>query len=203
MIPFLSSVAVISLSGVMMPGPMFAVAVTRSYKSQFAGTKMALGHAIVEIPLMLLIYFGLAQFFDEKPVQIVLYLVGGSILVWMGTSMFRKRNQSVNKARDLPYNSVLAGVNTSAANPLFFLGGAGVCSMLIMKSLSFGLTGFVLLITVHLLCDFGWLSFISVIIHRTKSMWRTKFQEGLLITCSFLLIGFGAWFLFSGIRLVV
>ena len=60
MIPFLSSVAVISLSGVMMPGPMFAVAVTRSYKSQFAGTKMALGHAIVEIPLMLLIYFGLA-----------------------------------------------------------------------------------------------------------------------------------------------
>ncbi len=203
MIPFLSSVAVISLSGVMMPGPMFAVAVTRSYRSQFAGTKMALGHAIVEIPLMLLIYFGLAQFFDEKPVQIALYLVGGSILVWMGASMFRKRNQSVNKARDLPYNSVLAGVITSAANPLFFLWWAVVGSMLIMKSLSFGLTGFVLLITVHLLCDFGWLSFISVIIHRTKSMWRKKIQEGLFITCSFLLIGFGAWFLSSGIRLVI
>jgi threonine/homoserine/homoserine lactone efflux protein len=88
MLPFLSSVAVISLSGVMMPGPMFAVAVAKSYKSQFAGAKMAVGHAIVEIPLMLLIYFGLARFFDEKPVQIALYLVGGAILVWMGIGMF-------------------------------------------------------------------------------------------------------------------
>jgi len=203
MFPFLSSVAVISLSGVMMPGPMFAVAVAKSYKSQFAGTKMALGHAIVEVPLMLLIYFGFARFFDEEPVQIVLYLVGGAIMVWMGIGMFRRRGRSVEEGRDLSYNSVFAGVVTSAANPLFFLWWAAVGSMLIMKSLSFGLTGFALLVTVHLLCDFGWLSFISVLVHRTKSLWRGKFQEGLLVTCSWLLIGFGGWFLSSGIRLVV
>ena len=73
MLPFLGSVAVISLSGVMMPGPMFAVTVAKSYKSQSAGIKIALGHALVEIPVMLLIYFGLAQFFYEEPVQIGLY----------------------------------------------------------------------------------------------------------------------------------
>jgi len=203
MLPFLSSVAVISLSGVMMPGPMFAVAVAKSYKSQFAGAKMAVGHAIVEIPLMLLIYFGLARFFNEEPVQIALYLVGGAILVWMGIGMFRKRNMVIEKGRDLPYNSVVAGVATSAVNPLFFLWWAAVGSMLIMKSLSFGLTGFALLITVHLLCDFSWLSFISVLIYRTKSLWKGKVQEGLLIACSLLLIGFGGWFLSSGIGLVI
>jgi len=202
-LPFLSSVAVISLSGVMMPGPMFAVAVAKSYKSQFAGAKMAVGHAIVEIPLMLLIYFGLARFFNEEPVQIALYLVGGAILVWMGIGMFRKRHMVIEKGRDLPYNSVVAGIATSAINPLFFLWWVAVGSMLIMKSLSFGLIGFALLITVHLLCDLGWLSFISVIVYRTKSLWKGKVHEGLLIACSLLLIGFGGWFLSSGIGLVI
>jgi threonine/homoserine/homoserine lactone efflux protein len=203
MVPFLSSVAVISLSGVMMPGPMFAVTVARSYRSQLAGVKMALGHAIVEVPLMLLIYFGLARFFDQEPVQVALYLVGGAILVWMGISMFRKRSLTVSESRELSYNSVIAGVVTSAANPFFFLWWVAVGSMLVMKSLSFGLTGFILLITVHLACDFGWLFFISTVVYRTKAMWREKFRVGLLMACSFLLIGFGGWFLSSGIRLVV
>ena len=203
MVPFLSSVAVISLSGVMMPGPMFAVTVAKGYKSQFAGAKMALGHAIVEVPLMLLIYFGLARFFDQGPVQITLFLAGGALMVWMGIGMLRRSRQSIEEAKDLPYNSVAAGAITSIANPFFFLWWAAVGSMLIMKSLSFGVTGFVLLITVHLLCDFGWLFFVSVIVHRTKSRWREKFRVGLFMACSFLLIGFGGWFLSSGIRLLV
>jgi len=203
MLPFLSSVAVISLSGVMMPGPMFAVAVARSYRSQFAGVQMALGHAIVEVPLMLLIYFGLARFFDREPVQIALYLVGGSILIWMGASMLRKRGGSLDGGTELPYNSVIAGVVTSAVNPFFFLWWAAVGSMLVMKSLSFGLIGFILLIVVHLSCDFGWLFFISSVVNRTKSRWKEKFRVGLFVACSFLLIGFGGWFLSSGIRLVV
>ncbi len=203
MLPFLSSVAVISLSGVMMPGPMFAVAVARSYRSRFAGVQMALGHAIVEVPLMLLIYFGLARFFDREPVQIALYLVGGSILIWMGASMFRRRSGSIDGGTELPYNSVVAGVVTSAVNPFFFLWWIAVGSMLVMKSLSFGLVGFILLVVVHLGCDFGWLFFISSVVHRTKARWKEKFRIGLFIACSFLLIGFGGWFLSSGIRLVV
>ena len=185
-----------------MPGPMFAVTVARSYKSQFAGTKMALGHAIVEVPLMLLIYFGFARFFNEEPVQIALYLVGGAIMVWMGISMFNKRDMVIEKGKDLPYNSLVAGIVTSALNPFFILWWAAVGSMLVMKSLSFGLIGFALLITIHLLCDFGWLSLVSNIVYRTKSLWRRKFQEGLLIACSWLLVGFAVWFIVSGIRLV-
>ena len=201
MVPFLSSVAVISLSGVMMPGPMFAVTVSRSYRSPFAGAKMALGHAIVEIPLTLLIYFGLGRFFENDPVQIALYLVGGSLLIWMGISLFRQRHRPIEEAGDIKFNTVLAGVITSAANPFFFLWWAAVGSMLIMKSLSFGTTGLILLIVIHLLCDFGWLIFISNVVYRTHSMWKEKARVGLLIACSFLLMGFGGWFLTSGIQI--
>jgi len=200
--PFLSSVALVSISGVMMPGPAFAVTVARSYRSQFVGLKIALGHAIVEVPLMLLIYFGFGRFFEREPVQITLYLVGGAILVWMGINMFRKRGSVVERDREVHHRSVIAGVATSLLNPLFFLWWAAVGSMLIMKSLTFGFIGFALLIIVHLLCDFGWLAFVSVLVYRTKSLWGGKVQAGLLTACSVLLIGFGGWFLSSGLRLV-
>jgi len=59
---FLLSVMVISLSGVMMPGLMFGVTLTKSLKSPWAGAQIALGHAVIEIPLILLIYFGFARF---------------------------------------------------------------------------------------------------------------------------------------------
>ncbi|MDD5510312.1 MAG: LysE family transporter [Dehalococcoidales bacterium] len=202
MFPFLSSVALVSISGVMMPGPAFAVTVARSYRSQFVGLKIALGHAIVEVPLMLLIYFGFGRFFEREPVQITLYLVGGAILVWMGINMFRKRGSVVERDREVHHRSVIAGVATSLLNPLFFLWWAAVGSMLIMKSLTFGFIGFALLIIVHLLCDFGWLAFVSVLVYRTKSLWGGKVQAGLLTACSLLLIGFGGWFLSSGLRLV-
>ncbi len=203
MLPFLLSVALISLSGVMMPGPLFAVTVAKSYKSQFAGIQIALGHAIVEIPLILLIYFGFAQFFQDELVQLILSVVGGAVLIWLGIGMFKARARVVGMGKDLPYNSVTAGVVTSILNPLFILWWATIGSMLIMSSLNFGTTGFVLFVPVHWLCDLVWLSFVSILIYKTQSLWGRKFQEGLFITCSLLLIGFGGWFLISGLRLVM
>jgi len=125
------------------------------------------------------------------------------MLMWLGISMFRARAEVIERGKDLPYNSVIAGVVTSAANPFFLLWWVAVGSMLVMKSLEFGITGFILLIAVHLACDFGWLFFISTVVYRTKAMWKEKFRVGLLIACSFLLIGFGGWFLSSGIHLVI
>jgi len=72
-----------------------------------------------------------------------------------------------------------------------------------MRFFHFGTMGLTLFIVVHWLCDLVWLSFVSVLVYKTQSLWGRKFQEGLFIVCSLLLVGFGAWFLVSGIQLVV
>jgi len=203
MLPILLSVVVISLSGVMMPGPVFAVTIAKSYKSQLAGTQIALGHAIVEIPLMLLIYFGFARFFQEELVQIVLYLGGAGMLFWLGIAMFKAKTRVVKRGQNLPYNSVTAGIMTTALNPACYLWWVIIGSMLIMNSLEFGIVGFALLVPVHLLCDAVWLLFVSMLVYKTQSLWGRKFQEGLFTACSLLLIGFGGWFLVSGLQLVL
>jgi len=203
MLPILLSVVVISLSGVMMPGPMFAVTLAKSYKSPWAGAQISLGHAVIEVPLILLIYFGFAPFFQNTIVQLVLGIVGGGMIIWLGISMFRARAQVVRGGKDLPYSAFTAGILTSGLNPFFLLWWATVGSLLVMRFLEFGIMGLAIFIVVHWLCDLVWLSFISVMVYKTHSLWGRKFQEGLFIACSLLLVGFGGWFLISGIQLVV
>ena len=203
MLPILLSVVVISLSGVMMPGPMTAVTLAKSYRSAWAGAWIALGHAVIEVPLILLIYFGFAQFFENSLVQLGLSVVGGGMIFWLGIAMFRARTKVVHQGKDLPYNAFTAGILTSVFNPFFLVWWATIGSMLIMKFLDFGTTGLMVFIVVHWLCDLVWLSLVSTLVYRTRSLWGRKFQEGLFIACSLLLAGFGAWFLISGIQLVV
>ncbi len=203
MLPILLSVVVISFSGVMAPGPMFAVTLAKSYKSPWAGTQIALGHAVIEVPLILLIYFGFAQFFQNSMVQLVLSILGGGMIIGLGISMFRARARIVKGGKDLPYSAFTAGIFTSGLNPFFLLWWATIGSLLIMRFLEFNTTGLIVFIVVHWLVDLLWLSFISVLVYRTHSLWGKKFQEGLFIACSLLLVGFGGWFLVSGIQLVV
>jgi hypothetical protein len=92
---FLISVVFISLSGVMMPGPVFAVTVIKGYRSKKAGVLIALGHGIVEFPLIFLLYFGLSGFFASTVVQKVIGIVGGSMLVYMGFQTFKTRKKEV------------------------------------------------------------------------------------------------------------
>ena len=202
MLPILLSIVVISFSGVMMPGPMFAVALAKSYRSPWAGTLMSLGHAVIEVPLILLIYFGFAQFFQNTIVQIVLSIAGGAMIVWMGISMFRVRTEVVRKGKDLPYNAFVAGIITSGFNPFFLVWWATIGSMLIMRFLVFGTVGIVAFIVVHWSCDLVWLTLVSNVIYRTHRFWGVRVQEWLFIGCSLLLVGFGGWFFISGLQLI-
>ena len=49
LLSFLLSVVFVSLSGVMMPGPVFAVTVAKGYRSKVAGVLIALGHGAIAV----------------------------------------------------------------------------------------------------------------------------------------------------------
>jgi len=54
---FLVSAVGISLTGVMLPGPMTAATIAKGYSDRNAGALIAIGHAVIEIPLIVAIYF--------------------------------------------------------------------------------------------------------------------------------------------------
>ena len=87
MTAFLLQAVLISLSGVMAPGPLSAAIVGHSQRSPHAGALGALGHGVVEFPLMALILFGFATWAEAPLVGPVIGLAGGFVLLWMGLSM--------------------------------------------------------------------------------------------------------------------
>ena len=200
MLAALGTVIITSLSGVMAPGPMFAVTLAKSLKSPWAGIQVSLGHAVIEVPLILLVYFGLARFFVNNTVQLVLGILGGSMIIWMGVSLFRARGLISREGKDTTYSAFIAGILMSGLNPFFLVWWITVGSLLLMNFLdAIGTWGLTLFIIVHWLCDFVWLSLLSFSIYRTRTFWGQRTQEWVFIILSIALLYFGVQFIVKGI----
>jgi len=196
----LGTVIVTSLSGVMAPGPMFAVTLAKSLKSPWAGVLVSLGHAVVEVPLILLVYFGLARFFENEVVSLVLGVLGGGMIMWMGISLFRARRAMAREGKDTTYNAFMAGILMSGLNPFFLVWWVTVGSLPLMNFLdAVGTWGLSLFIIVHWLCDLVWLSLVSVVIYRTRTFWGPKIQEWVFVALALVLLYFGGQFIVKGI----
>jgi len=194
---FLLSAAGISLSGVMLPGPLTAATITKGYHNGNAGIFIALGHAVVEVPLMAAIYLGFARFFVYPQVKTAIGLAGGLMLIVMGLMVVRNLRRSHNNPVDLPYNSLVTGIVMTGANPYFFVWWATIGIALIATAASFGLIGLLIFAVVHWSCDLAWSEFISISVFRTKHLWTRKVEIIVFSICASVLIGFGIWFCIS------
>ena len=199
---FLASVALISLTGVLMPGPLFAVTIEKAAKRKTAGLLIAVGHGIVEFPLMFLIYYGIEQIVASEilqTVQITVGLVGGLLMMFMGVQTFRNRNKTIEKYKSPKHESLLAGIWTTAANAGFILWWLTIGTTLIITARSFGLLPFVVFAVVHWLCDFLWYTGISFAIFKSKQFWTARVHQAIFFFCFAVLIGFGVWFFTSAL----
>ena len=194
---FLLSAAGISLSGVMMPGPLTAATIAKGYRQQNAGVFIALGHAVIELPLMALIYFGFAQFFASPEVKKVIGLAGGLMLIFMGLMVLRSFRKNMGETADLPYSPLVTGIVLTGANPYFFLWWATIGIALIVTAAQFGIWGLVIFAVVHWSCDMVWEQCVSVSVFRTRHLWTQKVQRIVFGICAAVLVGFGVWFCVS------
>ena len=194
---FLLSAVAISLSGVMAPGPLTAATITKGYRDKYAGIFIALGHAVIELPLMALIYFGFANFIASPEVKRIIGLVGGLMLIFMGSMLFRTMNKAIGEAADLPYNSLTTGIMMTGANPYFFLWWATIGIVLIYGAAEFGVYGLVIFAIVHWSCDLFWEQLVSYTVFKTRHLWTLKVQKVVFGICALVLIGFGIWFCVS------
>ena len=200
---FLLSVIAISVTGVMMPGPVTAVTIAKGAQRKEAGALIAVGHGLVELPLILLMYFGLAHFFVIPAVKISVGLAGGVVLVWMAWSMFRARPSIFDEQKEMAHSSVITGLVTTAVNPYFFVWWATVGVVLLATASEFGSTGVVAMSVVHWLCDCGWLLLISWAVFKSKPLWTERVNRLVFGVCSAIMAGFGSWFIYSSIDLAI
>jgi len=182
-----------------MPGPLFAITIKKAATSKISGALIALGHGIVEVPLMFLIFFALSQFEIPAALQVAVGLVGGFLMIFMGVQTFRSRHKQDNSTISPKRDSVIAGVYTTAANAGFILWWLTIGTTLILNAKLFGLLGFSIFAGVHWLCDFSWYTVAAFLIFKSQRFWNDRVRMGVTLFCVAVFIGFGLFFMGSAL----
>jgi len=201
LIIFLSQVFVISLSGVMAPGPVTAAAIAMGSRNRFAGPLMAIGHGIIEFPLMILIILGMDKILKSTPTKITIGLAGGAFLLFMAIGMlksFRKTEQ--DDPRPAKTGPLTAGILLSGGNPYFLIWWATVGLALAMTAKGLGIWAFALFAIVHWLCDFVWLTALSLASFKGSVLLGPRSQRIVILICGLALLVFGLFFIHSAGR---
>lgn len=195
---FLVQVIVISLSGVMAPGPVTAAAIATGSRNRYAGTFIALGHGIIEFPLMILIILGMGKILESTKTQIVIGLAGGTFLLIMAIQMLinlKTASSTQNQVRK--EKPILTGLILSAGNPYFLVWWATVGLTLATGARQLGIWAFALFAIVHWLCDCIWLQALSWASFKGSALLGPRRQRIVLMICSVALLFFGLFFLYN------
>ena len=195
---FMLEAILVSLSGVMAPGPMTTMVIGKGNESPHAGALVAVGHGIVEGPLMIAVFYGVGRVLDQARVQAAIAIVGGAFLLLMSAGMFRKLKAGDVQSSQSHRSPVGAGILLSLGNPYFLVWWATVGATLVMRSVQFGVMGFVALAVVHWSCDFAWSYFLSALSYKGGQFFGRGFQRGIFVTCGVLLVFFSGKLIFDG-----
>jgi len=198
LITFLITAVAISLSGVLAPGPMTAATLAAGTRFRHAGAVIALGHAAVEFPLMLVIIAGAGRLFEVEGVKLGIGLAGGAFLLLMGVQLLlaaRKASSEMQVAD--ARHPFLVGIVLTGANPYFLIWWATVGLALATQAVELGMIAFVLFAVIHWLCDLVWLELLSLASHKGTELLGGRIQQIVLVVCGLMLLGFGCKFLYD------
>ena len=205
---FFSSL-LIAYSGAMMPGPMLAVVVTESPKQGFkAGPLVVLGHAMLELALLVALVIGFGSLLGRDGVKATLAIAGGTMLVWTAISMI------VAVARDeakLDFSegggasrrrTVVGGIVSSLSNPYWTIWWATIGMGLLTKAYAIGMAGLVAFYVGHILGDLTWYSAVSGIVAAGRRWITPHVYRTMLVSAAVFLLALAGWFLYSGIAFI-
>lgn len=195
---FMSGAILISLSGVIAPGALTALTVGNGSRDPRAGMLIAIGHGIVEFPLMIAVLFGFGYLMHYPLVKPAIGLFGGLFLLYMGVSMLRTAWNGVELEENVR-TPVLGGIVLSIGNPYFLLWWGTIGATLITQSTQFGAGGIALFMVAHWFCDFVWLALLAFLAYRGQRLVGSNFQRWVFAVSGVFLLFFGGSFIYRAI----
>ena len=193
-----------------MPGPLLTYAIKQSLNNgPHSGFIIIAGHAILELILIVLIFMGFDLILQSNTAQISIGIIGGLLLVYMGFDMIfsslKKRVKiELNNNNSSTRNMFFSSIVISASNPYFLLWWAIIgLGFLIQAYKAFSIAGVFAFYTGHILADFIWYGFISIIIGTTRKFIKEKLYRIVLIILGCLLVFFGFSFFYKALLIII
>jgi threonine/homoserine/homoserine lactone efflux protein len=187
---------VIGLTGALAPGPTLVATINASIAGDWTtGLKVSLGHAIVELFLVILILLGLATV--ALPYTTVIAGIGGIALVIFGILTIkgsRKASLRTSEVQTIA-NPYMAGLVTSAANPYFWIWWLSIGSAMVIAGLEGGLALAGAFMVGHWTADIAWYTLVSTGVSKGKTLFSDTVYQKIMGLCGIFLIVFGAYYL--------
>ncbi len=191
-------VIVISFSGVLSPGPLFTANIFYGLKGGAkTGLKMASGHTVVELPLVILLGVGAFSLETIPEFRTYITIIGAvGLFIFAGIQLkqiFKNNLDIINKPKHEPF---LAGILLSALNPFFIIWWLTIGFKLISDSLIiWSFWGILIMFFLHIWMDYVWLSSTALISSRISKMLSDRIFKFLVAGLSIILVYFGITFL--------
>ncbi|MEM2921179.1 MAG: LysE family transporter [Candidatus Bathyarchaeia archaeon] len=194
----------VALSGAAAPGPLMFTTIKESYVSGVkAGLLLSLGHALVEVPAVVILGLGMVNLQGGMTLPI-LYLCGGSLLIVLGLLTLKDaiilkvaiQSSKVNESSKL--RQLFLGAASSISNPYWSIWWATVGAAYVLSSLELSVLGIVLFYFSHIFADFAVFTTISFAVSKGKDMLGTKSYRLVLAVSGFALLLISAVFLLEG-----
>ncbi len=197
-IEFAVLVIVVSASGVMAPGPLFAANVSYGLREGAkAGYKMAVGHTIVELPLVVLLGIGSFSLEAFPEFRTVISVFGAiTLFVFAGLQI----RGILGKKELVPSNpkqeAVITGIVFTGLNPFFIIWWLTIGLKLISDAmLMWAFAGVLVVFVLHIWMDFAWLGAVAFLADKSSKILSNKNYKIAMIGLSVMLIYFGITFL--------
>lgn len=203
---FFTALAV-GFSGAMMPGSLLTYTIRQSLREgPKVGFIVIVGHAILELLLIVGIFLGLDMILKSDAAQITIGTLGGLLLCYIGADMIYKaaRNRvsvSMEEKGRHSERMMLSGAVLSMANPYFLLWWAVIgLGFLTDAYRDFAVWGVAVFFLGHILADFTWYGLVSVAVGTTRKFIKDKPYRIIIMVLGGLLIFFGARFLIDALN---
>lgn len=191
-------IVIISASGVMAPGPLFAANISYGLREGTkSGIKMAVGHTIVEFPLVILLGIGVFSLESFPEFRVIISIVGAITLFVFAFIQIKNILQKNKDMSLIPKHSpLITGIALSALNPFFIVWWLTIGFKLISDAmLIWAFSGILIVFFLHIWIDFAWLGGISFLASKSSRIISNRNYKIIMIGLSLLLVYFGIIFL--------
>ena len=191
-------VIVISASGVMAPGPLFAANISYGLREGAkSGIKMATGHTIVELPLVILLGIGVFSLESFPEFRTIISILGAITLFVFAAlqirTVLKEKQVAITNRKQ---GALITGVLLSGLNPFFIIWWLTIGFKLISDAmLIWAFSGMLIMFGLHIWMDFAWLGGISFLASKSTKILSNKNYKILMVGLSGMLIYFGITFL--------
>lgn len=191
------AVVIISASGVMSPGPLFVATIANGIKQGArAGLKIALGHTLIELPLVILIGLGILSLGVVPQFRVLIGILGALSIFGFAVLQIRSILKNDPMQPKSKYGSFLTGILLTGLNPFFLIWWFTVGFKLISDALLlWSMSGILIMFGLHIWMDYAWLVLVSFLSSRGRTFLSNKRYKICTIGVNFVLIYFGISFI--------